>query len=481
MNPDLPPSDVPRLSPAAEGAFLERMYRLQDGLLNAEERLALEAELQADEAKWALFAETQLRGAAIHDRLRGTAYLADAQRSSLIHHKPRRLPLRWLAPLVTFTAAASLLFSIIWWQRPVVVAEFNSVRDAQWAGRHEPSPVPGEAIHAGQRIDLAGGQVGITFSSGASVVLTGPAAFDVLSDNSGNLRFGSLSATAVTQRSKGFMINTKSAQVVDLGTEFRVKTTDNGDSQISVTSGQVHVHPALVGGMFDLRMGHSLELQTGAAKVLTRIEQGEGTAAFRFPTIEPPSRNDYADHSQGDTEIRVLQGLRDNWSGPISVLNDGVGPTDADVPSESFYFDCWAGPAGFILFDLHQPKKIVKVNAYSWHQNRINPRDSARAVQKFFLYGANGDPENGDQPPQISDGGGGRNWTLIGGVCSDTYFGSLGQQRPSQIASSISAPNGHLGEFRYLMWEALCDIRQEFKNEVIVPHTFLGEIDIYAE
>lgn len=468
--------DVLKPDSEDEEVFLERVYRLQDGLLDDSEVRALEAELQADNAKWTLFAEIQLRGAAIHDLLRGSAYLADAQRHSETHQGAHRSSRRWLMPLLVMIAISGVLCGALWWQSPVIVAEFNSVTDAQWFGGQQSQPASGEPILAGRRVEFSGGQLGITFRSGASIVLTGPAAFEVVSENSGHLHFGSLSATAATQRSKGFKINTKSAQVVDLGTEFHVQATNEGNSQVSVTSGRVHVHPSQIGELIDLRTGHSLELQTGAAKVLTRIEQGDSTAAFRFPTIEPPSKVDYGDRSRGNPDIRVLQGLRDNWSGPISVLNDGTGPSEADVPSESFYFDCWAGPAGFILVDLHESKKVLKVNAYSWHQNRNNPRDSSRAVQKFFLYGA-----NGDEPPRISDDAGGRNWTLIGGICSDSYFGAMGQQRPSQIASSISAPNRHLGEFRYLMFEVLCDIRQEFHNQVIVPHTFLGEIDVFAE
>ncbi len=452
----------------ADLEFLQRVMRVQDGAADDRELRALEEELASDQRKWRLFTEIQLQSAAINDHLRGAAYVADAERNHQIVQRKRPAWRYWFAAATCSFALSVAAFFKFW---PTVVAEFNAVGDARWAESLKSPPQPSTRLVAGQCVALAGGQVGITFGSGASIVLTGPADFQVLSENSGFLRFGSLSATAATQSSKGFTIKTDSAHVVDLGTEFRVQANSFGDSQVSVTSGQVHVHPSSAGQLCDLRAGHSLSLANGASKIMTRIEQGDGTDAFRFPTIEPPTANDYADQSQGAAGIRLLQGKVDNSPNDIWNLNDGAAQSYDDSAFESFYLAKSYTASGFVTFDLHRSMKVKKINAYSWHVSFLDASDSARAVQKFILYGS-----NGDLSPEVSDL---QDWTVIASINSDSYFSSMAEQRPAQVASSISAPEGYVGEFRYLIWEISCDIRQ--CSGAIVPHTFFGEIDVYAE
>ena len=55
--------------------FLKLAMRHQDGALSTAETSALEAAMQADPAKRRLFAETQLRSMALHDRFRQEAFL----------------------------------------------------------------------------------------------------------------------------------------------------------------------------------------------------------------------------------------------------------------------------------------------------------------------------------------------------------------------------------------------------------------------
>lgn len=79
--------------------FLALLMRHQDGALSPDEIAALEAAMRADASKRRLFAETQLRSLALHERFRQDAFrvMAPAKRSV------------WLKSLVSrpFTAAAA--------------------------------------------------------------------------------------------------------------------------------------------------------------------------------------------------------------------------------------------------------------------------------------------------------------------------------------------------------------------------------------
>ena len=95
---------------------------------------------------------------------------------------------------------------------------------------------------------------------------------------------------------------------MDLGTEFNIIASDDGHSQIGVIEGAVEVQLTNGRERRRLGVGESIEVEPGAPSVIARIEPGAGTPAFKFPTIEPPSKDDYADASQGHAHISVLRG-----------------------------------------------------------------------------------------------------------------------------------------------------------------------------
>ena len=101
---------------------------------------------------------------------------------------------------------------------------------------------------------------------------------------------------------------------------------------------------------YRLEAGQDMEIEPGNPAVTARIEPGDGTPAFHFPTIEPPSDKDYADASQGLATLRVVQGSLDVRSGPATVLNDGHAQHDADSPRESLVFA--KDTCGRVLMDL---------------------------------------------------------------------------------------------------------------------------------
>ena len=86
----------------------------------------------------------------------------------------------------------------------------------------------GSRLHAGQRLELAAGLVEITFDDGATVVLEGPATFDVRDRGEARLEEGRLAAI-VPEHARGFEVATTGLNVVDFGTEFGMMAERGGD------------------------------------------------------------------------------------------------------------------------------------------------------------------------------------------------------------------------------------------------------------
>ena len=95
----------------------------------------------------------------------------------------------------------------------------------------------GSALRPGT-LTLESGRVEIDFACGAKVFLRGPAEFSLLSAARGKLHHGELSAV-VPEGAEGFVIDTPSVEVVDLGTEFGVSVDRQGIADVHVFKGAV--------------------------------------------------------------------------------------------------------------------------------------------------------------------------------------------------------------------------------------------------
>jgi len=354
-----------------------------------------------------------------------------------------------------------------------VVASFVELRDCDWVSAEE-NAVPGDVITRGQRIELKSGSAVIRFSSGAVVTLAGPCIFDATSGNGAFLMLGQIRARADTPGSEGFTVNTRTARVVDVGTEFVAAAAPDGQSRVDVTSGEVYVVLAGSQVRHRLREGDAFSVEAGRAQVMVRIERGDGTAAFRFPTIEPPSPRDFADRSSGHATISLIRGaLRTEVaipSGPVELLLDGRGQAAQNSPAESVFLDDNA--SGAILLDLGKSVSIEKINTYSWHQDAI-AENRVRAVQKFTLYSY-----DGDAAPSVTGDLEEAGWVQVARINSDDFFRVMQPgDRPAQQVCSITGAQGTLGRCRYLLWalEPTHAIDPRHLN-----NTFYAEFDVYA-
>ncbi len=190
------------------------------------------------------------------------AQSARRQRQSRTH---RRAALPGLRVLPATAAAALLVLGVValLQGRPQPVpAELVSSRSAVWAPAHR-----GDGI-----FELRSGLAEIRFRSGARVILEGPATLEALTPMRARLHSGRLVAH-VPESAHGFKLETATAEVVDLGTEFGIAVTDADHAEVQVFAGRVEtgLSPA-AGGLEAARLtlvaGRAARLDATAASVL---------------------------------------------------------------------------------------------------------------------------------------------------------------------------------------------------------------------
>jgi hypothetical protein len=150
--------------------------------------------------------------------------------------------------------AASFLVAIALWPRPIVlvtnqptltservddsVAVLLQTHKAEWEDTGLPTR-PGSPLPPG-RLVLKSGYAHLEFYNGATVILEGPAEFQLISRTQAFCQRGKLRAT-VPPQAHGFAIGSPSMDLIDRGTEFGLSVV-GGKSEVHVFHGQVDVY-----------------------------------------------------------------------------------------------------------------------------------------------------------------------------------------------------------------------------------------------
>lgn len=92
------------------------------------------------------------------------------------------------------------------------------------------------------RLEFEEGLVQVEFFCGATMILEGPAKFDILGPKKGYIYNGSL-RVSVPEQAIGFTIESNTVDVEDLGTEFGMNISENGGAEVHVLEGEVRVKP----------------------------------------------------------------------------------------------------------------------------------------------------------------------------------------------------------------------------------------------
>ena len=429
-----------------------------DGVLTEERRAILERELASNASSrrlWFEFCDVECGLRALRGEVTQPRPLRELDASALSESiKSGAFSPAW--PQVLWAAAAVLVFGVSILHGPLrseqepVLARFGEIREALWASPEDVFQ-QGDLVRAGQTLELLSGSAVLKFQGGASVVLHAPAIFQATAENEGFLKFGNISATAAGGAGKGFTVQTPTARIVDVGTEFTASTAADGESHVEVKSGEVFVHLPWREGAKRLVGGETLSTEGSSQRVTVRVESGDGTGAFRLPSIESPFSIESQQSQKALSSARLLGGESRSVAPVLS-----------------------RGEDGRILMDLGRSIAVTKINAYSWGKGGFFESDRVSVAQNFELYGSN----SSEVPTAVEDLAK-QGWELIGRVDSDNYFGkSVLNNKADQQASSFTSSSGCLGQFRFL----LCvPIRRTSDLAVAAARPGMNLFDVYAQ
>lgn len=206
-------------------------------------------------------------------------------------------------------------------------AMLTSTHKCAWANPQDARLI-GDTIREGERIRLNSGLIELLFDSGAKVVLKGPADFQITGSDSCNLLHGEFVAK-VDNLATGFTANTPQAKIVDIGTEFGVRSLNPKDFRLQVFQGEIRV--------FDNSV-----LKTTSNKLLGSITEGHaaiveaidsGAISMKVTESEPteaefvrsmPEESEQVDLSK--SPLVAIDGFGRGYAGnKLANMNSGFG------------------------------------------------------------------------------------------------------------------------------------------------------------
>ena len=199
----------------------------------------------------------------------------DGGRKSRVIPFPRST--RGWASLAAAAAITLLLNAVVirsltsqWTAEPTAndewVAVLSHLVDPVWevkANRRE----QGTPLAAGT-FKLKSGLAQIEFFSGASVIVEGPAELELISPWLIECRSGRL-RTSVPEPAQGFTIETPDYKAVDLGTEFSLSVTPDGQSELHVVEGKVRLDDKAGNELKNLVSGNGIRATGGTFESVT--------------------------------------------------------------------------------------------------------------------------------------------------------------------------------------------------------------------
>ncbi|QDT52433.1 fec operon regulator FecR [Caulifigura coniformis] len=184
-----------------------------------------------------LKAGTEIHGAESHDPSEASLSLPPDH----AFRSPARRSVR--TRLIACTLAMSACAGWFLFTRPSpAVATVSRSVNAVWKSGEKRWSV-GDQLRAGDSLTMQEGRAELLFKNGAVMVLDGDVSMKMVSAESVALLRGS--ATTRLDKAKGgaFDVQTPSAHVVDLGTEFGVRVQDDGNTDVVVFEGAVDIRP----------------------------------------------------------------------------------------------------------------------------------------------------------------------------------------------------------------------------------------------
>jgi hypothetical protein len=239
--------------------------------------------------------------------------------------------------------------------RPVlpagVLAQIVALSDPVWADDGQPRH-EGDSLQMGGLLMLERGLAEIVFACGATVVLEGPAMFEVRDASTGRLDRGRLTATL--ERPTGpFAIHTPTAVVTDRGTQFGVEVDPSGKTDVRVFQGLVELVSLAALGAAD-----PLRLSAGDA--------GEVDAAGRISRIDAPASKKFVMSVPKRPPVKRALPFKWDDASAVTIYRDafvGSGPLGGTAASArgGTGEGKWVAPQDGWLLDAEKRSLEVKV------------------------------------------------------------------------------------------------------------------------
>jgi hypothetical protein len=235
-----------------ENHLLELLHATRDDN-NATARTRLNDLLRNEPSARAIIARLLVNEQALINRLRQDDMVATLRPVVWAPQAPARRSLRQVSkstaawPALAAAAVLVLGAALGWFvMRPasgnapssaaLPVAVLKAAADAVWS---DATPAPGTSLAPG-RLRLKSGMASFEFTSGARVLLEGPAEVELVSGMEILCRSGNLRAD-VPPPAHGFTIITPSTRVVDLGTSFGLSVRADGSALVKVMQGAIEL------------------------------------------------------------------------------------------------------------------------------------------------------------------------------------------------------------------------------------------------
>ena len=145
------------------------------------------------------------------------------------------------------------------------------------------SPRAGQPLPV-QPLNLKSGLAQMRLDNGVSLIVEGPAQFEIQSQNTVALTVGKITVT-VPPNAHGFAVVTPSARTVDLGTEFGVSVDASGKSETHVIRGTVEITPIAGGDATRLTAGNATRVEFAATET-QKIPFQAGSFVQDVPAID---------------------------------------------------------------------------------------------------------------------------------------------------------------------------------------------------
>lgn len=211
---------------------------------------------------------------------------------------------RWLWA----AAAAVALTAGAWWTvwRDSPGAYIVRMESTTWDASRG-SPKVGDKLEP-RRLQLAAGLVELKFARGATMIVEGPADFEIVGPQHAYLHRGR-AVTRLPKGTKGFVLDSPRGRLVDQGTEFGVSVGASGDTEVHVLEGKVEAVPT---------HQRAVQLTVDQAARLTpqRVEQFAADAVgfiTDMPPLAPTGVIDFLhwsfDEGEGKVSLNTGHGL----------------------------------------------------------------------------------------------------------------------------------------------------------------------------